>query len=150
MCKTYFVIIVCSACVLTNYHESMREQPAMSEANKSEGQPPEKQFWEGPYPTIQAHLKREENLKVVRSGNDQEDQRNINRRNELVEKIEKMAQQLKEEGYLFELTDDRSEYTLRVKGFEGIEHITKVDDAENVDIKGIIFDRITNPSEETM
>ena len=71
---------------------------------------------------------------------------NIDRRNALVQKIEKMAKGLKEEGYSFELTDDRSEYMLRVKGFEGVIHVTKVDDPANVDIKGIIYDRITNPS----
>jgi hypothetical protein len=73
-------------------------------------------FWEGPYPAEQAPL-----------GD---------------KKIQKMAEALKQEGCQFELTENSNEYILRVQGFEGITHITKVDD---VDIYGIIFDRIKNP-----
>jgi len=126
------------------------EQPAIPKPETAEARPPEERFWEGPYPTVQSLLKREKNLAAIKSGEDKEEQMNIDRRNALVEKIEKMAKRLKEEGYSFELTDDRSEYMLRVKGFEGIIHITKVDDPANVDIKGIIYDRITNPSEEAI
>ena len=46
------------------------------------------------------------------------------------------------------LTDDESEYILRVKGFEGIIHITKVNDPAHVDLKGVIYTRITQPEKE--
>ena len=106
---------------------------------------PEGKFWEGPYPAIQARLKREKDLPVARTADDKFVQQEINRRNKLVDKIENMAEQLKKDGYSFELTDDQSEYLLRAKGFEGIIHITKVDDVQNVDIAEIIKDRIAHP-----
>jgi hypothetical protein len=81
----------------------------------------EAKFWEGPYPEQQTLLEDKE--------------------------IQKMAEQLKDEGRQFELTEDASEYVLRVKDFEGVIHVTKVDDPR-VDIKGIIYTRITQPEKE--
>ena len=64
------------------------------------GGPQQERFWEGPYPTVQSLLKREKNLVAIRSGEDKEEQMNIDRRNALVEKIEKMAKGLKRGGIL--------------------------------------------------
>jgi hypothetical protein len=85
-----------------------------------EGNPAEN-FWEGPYPEHQAQL--------------------------ADEKIQKMAEALKRDGYHFELTEDASEYVLRTEGFKGITHITKVNDPEHVDIKAIIIDRVMHPED---
>ena len=68
------------------------EKPFVPKLETTEEQPPEKRFWEGPYPTVQALLKREKDLKSIKSRDDQEVQMEIDRRNELVEKIEKMAE----------------------------------------------------------
>jgi N-dimethylarginine dimethylaminohydrolase len=108
----------------------------------------EKKFWEGPYPEKQAPLMRKPNLAVIKSRDNEMIQQEIDQHNESVEQIEKMTQRLKEEGHEFELTDDDSEYILRAKGFEGVTHITKVNDPRHVDIKGIIFARITQPERE--
>jgi hypothetical protein len=79
----------------------------------------ERKFWEGPYPAEQAPLS---------DG-----------------KIQKTAERLKRDGYQFELTENSNEYVLRAEGFEGIAHITKVNDPGNVDIEDIIIRRITHP-----
>lgn len=97
------------------------EKPVVSGA-ETEYSASQEKFWEGPYPAEQAPLADKE--------------------------IQKMAEQLKGEGHQFELTEDGNEYALRVKGFEGITHITKVDDPAHVDVKGIIYTRITQPERE--
>ena len=80
---------------------------------------PEKKFWEGPYPEQQAPLMDKE--------------------------IQKIAEELKQEGYHFELTENRSEYVLRAEGFQGVTHITKVNDPRNVNIKDLLVNRIVHP-----
>jgi hypothetical protein len=125
----------------------MLETPGMPNA-EAEDSASQKKFWEGPYPEEQAPLAKRVDLKAIRNRDDAIAQGEIDRYNKLAESIEKMARQLKNEGHEFELTDDESEYVLRVKGFEGVTHITKVDDPGHVDIKGIIFTRITQPERE--
>ena len=88
----------------------------------AEDKAPEKKFWEGPYPEQQEPLANEG--------------------------IQKMAERCKHDGYHFELTENASEYILRVEGFKGITHITKVDDPEEVNIEDIIMNRITHPERE--
>lgn len=82
---------------------------------------PDQKFWEGPYPAEQAPL---------------DDK-----------KIQKMAEELKHGGYHFELTENANEYVLRAEGFDGITHITKVNDPENVNFRDIIARRITHPEQ---
>ena len=77
---------------------------------------PAKHFWEGPYPEMQAALADKE--------------------------IQKAAEKLKAEGHQFELTETSNEYILRVEGFKGITHVTKVG---GIDIRGIIISQILNP-----
>jgi hypothetical protein len=79
----------------------------------------EKKLWEGPYPEQQSPLSDK--------------------------KMEKIAEGLKHAGYHFELTEDASEYFLRVEGFSGIMNITKVNDPANVNIEEILVNRITHP-----
>ena len=84
-----------------------------------ENPPSEKKFWEGPYPNEQAPLENKG--------------------------IQNMAENLKRGGYHFELTEDQSEYVLRVEGFQGVIHVTKVADSEKVNVRDILEKRITHP-----
>lgn len=78
----------------------------------------QEKFWEGPYPEQQVGL---------------DDK-----------KMQILGEELKRKGYEFELTEDQSEYLLRVKGFEGIIHVTKVYDPK-VDLYDIVRKRIEHP-----
>ena len=67
----------------------------MPGANAPQEQPPEKKFWEGPYPAMQVHLKRREDLAKIRTNGDEQEQQRINKYNDMAAKIEKMAERLK-------------------------------------------------------
>jgi len=97
------------------------EKPIVPE-EAAENSISDKKFWEGPYPEQQAPLADEE--------------------------IQRMAERCKRDGYHFELTENASEYILRVEGFKGITHITKVNDPEEVNIENIIMNRIAHPERE--
>lgn len=90
-----------------------------------------RKFWEGPYETEQGHLTDPE--------------------------VRKMAEGLKTAGYQFELKESPSEYTLRVSGFDGIKHFTKVHpfyiqrDREvlTVGIRDVLRASIINPQDHS-
>ena len=97
-------------------------------------------FWEGDYPAEQIALR----LKIVEKTDDERTEAEKERYNGMISKIMRMAERLKKEGYEFELTEDRSEFSLRVKGFEGVRHITKVD-KQMADIPVWIENSILHP-----
>lgn len=103
-----------------------------------------KNFWEGPYPKEQIGLTFKPLLRAPKTPDDYDRQQDIERHNEMVAKVLAVARALKEDGREFELTDNNNEFLLRVKGFNDIMHVTKVDDP-HVDIPSIIYNKILHP-----
>ena len=107
---------------------------------------------EAPFPAAQAPLWREPDLEIKNDA-DEDRQRKINAQNELVDKIQAMALELKaekdEDGgprYEFELTSDQAGYKLRIKGFGTVE-IANTEDEDTPHIRGVIYAYITDPEQ---
>jgi hypothetical protein len=58
--------------------------------------------------------------------------------------VQVMAENLKRDGRNFELSEEGSDYVLRVEGIEGTTHVAK----NNEDVKGIIFAQIVSPERD--